>query len=107
MSLNARERQTLRRTARELAGSAPDLMILIAVFNMLESGTAMPDRETAARNFFASFRTGLGSRRKLTVAVLVLAGAALVVIAMGLSFANHSTVNIHQNYSRFTGGRPP
>ena len=43
MSLNAGEQRTLSCIADELAGSAPKLASMLAVFNRLTSGEEMPD----------------------------------------------------------------
>ena len=45
MSLGAWERQALDSIADGLAGSAPDLASLLAIFSRLASGEAMPARE--------------------------------------------------------------
>ena len=99
MSLSAREQQALNSIKRGLAGSDPDLAVLLSGFSRLASGEEMPDRERIqagwrrARRRPRRPRQGSGLRKahrrlgyqRAALLVWLLATAALIATALALN----------------------
>lgn len=118
MRLNARERQTLGRTASEIMATAPELAALFSMFNRVESGAEMPYRAQPAPSraeppcgIMAMTPRGTpavslpvhGQRRMLLIIVSAVISAGLITVAVVVGLAGHGTAGLSQNSSWSAG----
>ena len=113
MSLTARERRTLGRTASEIMATAPELAALFSMFNRVESGAEMPYRAQPApsraeppcimamapRSTPAVSLPVQSQRRMLLIIVSSLISAGLIAVAVVIGLVDHATTGVSQNPS--------
>lgn len=114
MSLNARERQTLGRTASEIMTTAPELATFFSMFNRVESGAELPYRSQPAPSRSEQpcgimamtplstpvvFLPVRGQRRMLLIIVSALISVGLIAAVVVVGLVGHGTAGLSQNPS--------